>query len=199
MLRIYKSSNTNYIGNGSNNFILSTETGAIISNSMHSSPNYTNTFSINYNCYPSTFRSSGIYTENFTIGNYYVLAGNKIKLNFYFKYGTWFYGVNTKSSYGNYVFLINTFYVKVYKNSTLINTYTYNINGNYSNTVNAYSTIDTKSWLNNSSILVDETICNDYTSYEIRVSYDVAVTYTGVGTFNHCSMVFNDTDSKFIK
>ena len=75
-------------------------------------------------------------------------AGNKIKLNFYFKYGTWFYGVNTKSSYGTYVFLINTFYVKVYKNSTLINTYTYNINGNYSNTVNAYSTIDVKTWLN---------------------------------------------------
>ena len=95
--------------------------------------------------------------------------------------------------------MINTFYVKVYKNSTLINTYTFNINGNYSNTVNAYSTIDVKTWLNNSSILVDETICNDYTSYEIKVSYDVAVTYTGVGTFNHCSMVFNDTDSKFIK
>jgi len=95
--------------------------------------------------------------------------------------------------------LINTFYVKIYKNSTLINTYTYNINGNYSNTVNAYSTIDVKSWINNSSILVDEAICNDYTSYEIKVSYDVAVTYTGVGTFNHCSMVFNDTDSKFIK
>ena len=36
MLRIYKSSGTNYIGNGTNNFILNTGTGAIISNSMHS-------------------------------------------------------------------------------------------------------------------------------------------------------------------
>ena len=29
MLRIYKNSNTNYIGNGSNNFIINTNKGAI--------------------------------------------------------------------------------------------------------------------------------------------------------------------------
>ena len=49
MLRIERNGSTNYIGNESNNFILNTGTGAIISNSMHSSPNYYNTQSITYN------------------------------------------------------------------------------------------------------------------------------------------------------
>ena len=46
MLRIYKnySTNINYIGNGSgNNFIINTGYGAIISKSMHTSANYSNT------------------------------------------------------------------------------------------------------------------------------------------------------------
>ena len=38
MLRIYQNNGKNYIGNGTNNFILNTGTGAIISNSIHSSP-----------------------------------------------------------------------------------------------------------------------------------------------------------------
>ena len=66
MLRIYKSSGTNYIGNGTNNFILNTGTGAIITKSMHSSPNYSNSYNINYYSYPSPFRSnSGTFNEEF--------------------------------------------------------------------------------------------------------------------------------------
>ena len=81
---------------------------------MHSSPNYSNTYNINYNSYASPFRSnSGTYNEEFLIATYNVLAGNKIKLNYYFKYGTWFYGNNSNSYDGNYKFVISTFYVKV--------------------------------------------------------------------------------------
>jgi hypothetical protein len=118
------------IGNGSNNFILNTGTCGIISKSFHTSPNYTNTYNISYYSYLSPFRgTSGIYNEEFLIGTYSVLAGNKIKLNYYFKYGSWFYGTNHNSFEGYYTFKITTFYVKVYKNSSLINTYTYNLNG----------------------------------------------------------------------
>ena len=52
---------------------------SLIGSSIHSSPNNSNTYYINYYCYPSTFRSSGVYSENFTIAKYYVQAGNKIK------------------------------------------------------------------------------------------------------------------------
>ena len=98
--------------------------------------NYSNTYSINYNTYPSPFRgSSGTYNEEFLIATYNVLAGNKIKLNYFCKYGTWFYGNNQNSFDGYYTFKITTFYIKVYKNSSLINTYSYNLNGTYSNTI----------------------------------------------------------------
>ena len=59
------------------------------------------------------------------------------------------------------MFKITTFYIKVYKNSSLINTYSYNLNGTYSNTLYAYGYIDAKTWLNDTTILVDEAICHD--------------------------------------
>ena len=75
MLRIYKSSGTNYIGNGTNNFILNTGTGAIISNSMHSSPNYTNSQSITYNMFINNLTSGSYEIE---VAKYFVKAGNKV-------------------------------------------------------------------------------------------------------------------------
>ena len=76
---------------------------------MHSSPNYSNTYNINYTSYPSPFRgSSGTYNEEFLKGTYNVLAGNKIKLNYYFKYGTWFYGNNQNSFEGFYTLKVTT-------------------------------------------------------------------------------------------
>ena len=124
---------------------------------------------------------------------------NKQGLNYYFKYGTWFYGNNQSSFEEYYTFKITTFDVKVYKNNSVINTYTYNLNGTYSNTIAAYGNIDVKTWLNNSTIIVDEAICNDATTYDIKVSYSQIVTYNGGVTFSHCGMVFNDSDSKFTK
>ena len=143
---------------------------------------------------------SGTNNENFTIATYNVLAGNKIsKLYFYTRYGHWFYGVNNTSSVGNYTFIVNTFYIKVYKNGTLLNTYTYNLNGSYSKSVNAYSTIDVKTTLYDTYILIDDTICHDFTTYEIKVSYSETRLYSGGGIFNHCGLYFNDNISKFTK
>ena len=89
-------------------------TKSLIGSSIHSSPNYSNTYNINYYSYPSPFRSnSGTYNEEFLIATYNVLAGNKIKLTYYFKYGTWFCGNNQSSFEGYYTFKITTFYVKV--------------------------------------------------------------------------------------
>jgi hypothetical protein len=80
MLKMYPNNGTNLLGSGSNNFILNTGNCGIITKSMYSSPNYSNTYNINYYCYPSIFRSSsGTYNKNFTIDYYYVEAGNKIK------------------------------------------------------------------------------------------------------------------------
>ena len=126
-----------------------------------------------------------------------MIPGNKLKLSFYFKYGTCFYGNNSNSYDGNYKFVISTFYVKVYKNSVLINTYTYNLNGTYSNSVVAYGFTNVKTWLNESTILVDEAICHDATTYDIKVNYSQVVTYNEANNWQHCGMVFNDTDSKF--
>jgi hypothetical protein len=55
MLRVYRNSGTKYIGNSYNNYILNTGTCGIISKSFHTSPNYSNTYNINYNSYPSPF------------------------------------------------------------------------------------------------------------------------------------------------
>ena len=125
---------------------------------------------------------SGTNNENFTIATYNVLAGNKIsKLYYYFQYGHWFYGVNNTGSIGNYTFIVNTFYIKVYKNGTLLNTYTYNLNGSYSKSVSAYSTIDVKTTLYDTYIFIDDTICHDYTTYEIKASYSETRLYSGGG------------------
>ena len=97
-------------------FILNTGTCGIIRKSLHTSPNYSNTYNINYNSYPSPFRSnSGTYNEGFLLASYNVLASNKIKLTYYFKYGTWFYGNNQNSFEGFYTFKITTFYEKYMK------------------------------------------------------------------------------------
>jgi hypothetical protein len=83
MLIINKNKNTNYIGTSYNIFILNTGTCGIISKSLHTSPNYSNTYIINCNTYPSPFRgSSGTY-EEFLIATHNVQAGNKVKLNYF--------------------------------------------------------------------------------------------------------------------
>ena len=71
-----------------------------------------------------------------------MLGGNKTKLIYFCKYGTWFYGNNQNSFDGYYTFKVTTFYIKIYENSSLINTYSYNLNGTYSNTITAYGNID---------------------------------------------------------
>ena len=113
---MYQNSGTNYYGNSYNNFLINTGNFGIITKSLHSSPNYSNTYNINYNSYPSPFRgSSGTYNEEFLMATYNVQPSNKIKLNFYFKYGTWFNGNNQNSFEGFYTFKVTTFYVKVYE------------------------------------------------------------------------------------
>ena len=89
MLRIYQNSGgTNYIGNEKNNFILNSGKGAIISNSIHSSPNYYNTQSITYNMYTNN-RTSGSYEID--VATYTVRAGNKVRLYYYSQYGNYFH------------------------------------------------------------------------------------------------------------
>jgi hypothetical protein len=85
----------------------------------------------------------------------------------------------------------------VYKNSSLINSYSYNLNGTYSNKNASYGYIDAKPWLYDTPILVDEAICHDYTAYDIKVNYSHVVTYVDGAAFSHCGMVFDDTNSKF--
>ena len=109
-------------------------------------------------------------------------------MTYYCKYGHWFYGNNHNSLDAFYMNKITTFYIKVYKNSSLINTYSYNLNGTYSNTLYSYGYIDAKTWLNDTTILVDEAICNDYTTYDIKVSYSQVVTYNDGVAFSHCGI-----------
>ena len=53
--------------------------------------------------------------------------------------------------------------------------------------------------MNSSAIVVDDTICHDATTYDIKVNYSQVVTYNESNNWQHCGMVFNDTDSKFTK
>ena len=57
--------------------------------------------------------------------------------------------------------------------------------------------MDNKTWLNDATILIDEAICTTDTTYDIKVSYSQIVTNDYGAAFNHCGMVFNDTNSKF--
>ena len=86
MIKIYQSSGTNYIGTGSNNFILNTGGGAIISNSFHCSPNYVNSYVINY-----SVTSTNRVTRNYEleIAQYTVIAGNKLRFSYYSQYGNY--------------------------------------------------------------------------------------------------------------
>ena len=130
MLRIYKSSGTNYIGNGTNNFILNTGTGAIISNSMHSSPNYTNSQSITYNMFINNLTSGSYEIE---VAQYFVKAGNKVRLYYYSQYGNYFNVQADNSSSLTVTLYIYSIYIRIYKNGTMISNSLFN-SGGYSNT-----------------------------------------------------------------
>ena len=135
MLRIYKSSGTNYIGNGTNNFILNTGTGAIISNSIHSSPNYANSQSITYNMFINNLTSGSYEIE---VAKYFVKAGNKVRLYYYSQCGNYFNIQANSSSSLSVTLHIYSIYIRIYKDGTMISNSLFNsggsitgINGNY--------------------------------------------------------------------
>ena len=130
MIKIYQSSGTNYIGTGSNNFILNTGGGAIISNSFHCSPNYANSYVINYNL-NSTNRVTGNY--EIEIATYTVIAGNKLRFSYYTQYGNYFNVQADNSSALTVTLTITNVYSRIYKNGTMISNTLINQTG-YTNT-----------------------------------------------------------------
>ena len=144
MLKIYQNNGKNYIGNGTNNFILNTGTGAIISNSMHSSPNYTNSQSITYNMFINNLTSGSYEIE---VAQYFVKAGNKVRLYYYSQYGNYFNIQANSSSSLSVTLYIYSIYIRIYKDGVMISNSLFN-SGGYTNSYScaASNTINQTNW-----------------------------------------------------
>jgi hypothetical protein len=200
MLRMYQNNGKNYIGNGTNNFILNTGTGAIISNSMHSLPNYYNTQSITYNMYTNN-RTSGSY--EIEVATYTVGAGNKARLYYYSQYGNFFHVQADNSSSLTVTSYIYSIYIRIYKNGTMISNSLFN-SGGYSSTYSCGSlyTINQTNWSIGQTAFVDDCVCASDTTYSVRYYYTQTVTFTGEYYMDNNTAILilvNNTDSRFIK
>ena len=200
MLRMYQSSGTNYIGNGTNNFILNTGKGSIISNSIHSSPNYYNTQSITYNMYTKN-RTSGSY--EIEVATYTVRAGNKVRLYYYSQYGNYFHVQADNASSLSVTLYIYSIYIRIYKNGTMISNSLFN-SGGYTNTYScpALNTINQTNWSIGQTAFVDDCVCASETLYSVRYYYTQTVTFTGgyyIDNSTAISILVNNSDSRFIK
>ena len=200
MLRIYQNSGTNYIGNGTNNFILNSGNCGIITKSLHSSPNYLNSQSITYNMYTSN-RTSGLY--EIEVAKYIVKAGNKVRLYYYSQYGNYFHVQADNSSSLTVTLYIYSIYIRIYKNGTMISNSLFN-SGGYSNTYScgALYTINKTNWSIGQTAFVDDCVCATDTTYSVRYYYTQTVTFTGgyyIDNNTAISILVNNTDSRFIK